>query len=74
MQSRILSQLEEVCLAPDELRHPVYGTTVEGRTVNGQQKSDGRIVHTAKAVEVEKDLSSQVCHVRRCLNLISTMK
>lgn len=49
MQSRILSQLEEVCLAPDELRHPVYGTTVEGRTVNGQQKSDGRIVHTAKS-------------------------
>lgn len=45
MQSRILSQLEEVCLVPDGLRHPVYETTVKGRIVNGQQKSDGRIVH-----------------------------
>ena len=63
MQGRILSQLGRSVWFRMFCVYPVCGTTVEGRTAKDQQKSDSRIVHR-KSVEVERDLSSQVCYVK----------
>lgn len=65
MQGRIISQLGRSVWFQMNCVHLVCGTTEEGRTAKDQQKSDGRTVHSKDAaVEVERDLSSQVCHVK----------